>query len=204
MNHNHADYRPQEHIAAKGFRRTGGNQNGQECESGIGKHMEDLISIRCRHSREQGAETFQQSHQQTGGNNCRNDRHENVAQRFDCLFERVHFLSCRRLDLFLGCGLYAGNGYKFVIHPVYNTGSENNLELSLGNEYAFDTLDLFDLFFFDVFLVLYDQTQTGRTVCAGDQIFLSADLLQHLYRSFMIIHTIISFELAFPFGRFLK
>ena len=188
MDHDHADYRTQEHIAAKCLCRTGGDQDRQKCKCSVGKHVENLIGIRICHCRKQGTEALQQAHQQTGCHDCRNDRYENIPQHLDRFLEQIHLLSGCRLDIFLCGGFNAGNGYEFLIDPIDNAGAENDLQLSLCDKYALDAFNFFDFFFANALFVFDNQSQTGGTMGTGNQVFLTADFFQHLYRCFMIIH----------------
>lgn len=150
--------------------------------------MEDLIGVGVCHCGKQCAEALQQSHEQTCRHDCRNDGNEDVPQRLDRLLERVHLLGGGCLHVLLGCRFNAGQRHELVVHPIDNACPKDDLKLSLCDEHAFYAIDLFNLLFLDLLFVPYHKTEPCSTVCAGNQVVLSADFFQHLCCGFSVIH----------------
>ena len=193
VQHNHADNRTEERVAAEHFGRRERDQDRQEGISHIGKQIG-------KHEQRAGAverdkavvnhelERLHDAHEEARSHNRRNDRHKNIAQRLDRALEPVALLRRLRLGLILADRRRARLRDELIVHLVDRTGAIDNLQLSLRLKYALHARCIFERILIHLFVVRNHQSQTRCAMCRRDHIVLSADASEHLESRFSIIH----------------
>ena len=193
MDHDHADHGAEIDVGAEYLCRADRNQDRQERERCIGKHVEQREQVRVRHGGERLCQASEQSAQKTGRHDRGDDRDENVADGLDRSFEPGRLVRRRRFDVVLGRRVYAGKLNEFVIHLVDRTGADDDLQLTCRLKHALDNVHIFEDGLVDLGVVRDHQTQTGRAVRGADNVLFAADRAQDLRRTFFVIHAYISF-----------
>ena len=193
VNHNHTDNRAQIRVGPECLCRGKGDQDLQECicrvAEQIGEYIDRTAGIHGNKSViDHEIQRVHNSHQETAGNDRRDNGHENISQQFDGPHKYILLLSRRLLGLCLGAGCNACNGYKLVKHLVYSSGAQNNLELAGGLEHAFYPFHIFQRFFVCFAVVGNNKTKPGCAVRCRDNVFASAHKIQNLPGCLLVIH----------------
>ena len=189
VNHHDADNAAKENVSAK--YPCGGNcdQNGQQCECGIGHHVQKTKpAAACKRGNCLG-QCFHKAHHQTGSHDCGKNRDEHIAWRFQDFLPQGHFGSCRFLHVILGCRGNTGNRKEFLVDLVDGACADNQLQLSVGFEHAFHAVDVFERRPVDLAVVSNNKTKPRCTMCSADDIGAAADIGSDLLRTFPVIES---------------
>ena len=130
MDHDKSDNSSQELVAPKLFRRTDRDQNRQHRQCRAGKQIDNLIQRAVCHTRPDLCHTAEKTVQKTGRDDRRNDRNENITQRFDRAEERILLRCCRLLDIILRALRNTRHLDKFVVNLIDCSGTDDDLDLS--------------------------------------------------------------------------
>ena len=102
-----------------------------------------------------------------------------LTQRRDGALEKI-YLSPAREVLFAALG-NSGDLDELVINLVYNSCSQDDLHLSLCEEYTLHTVDVLYIFLVCLVIIRNDQTKSCCTVCCGNYVcFLSYMIIDFL------------------------
>ena len=193
MYHNHADDAAEERIGAEYLRTGETDQNRKEYIRGVGEHIRQYkqrtvggqIQISAVDHKVQ---RLHDAHQETGGDNRRDDRNKDVAERLDKPLERISLLRRGRLDLVLAHRLNARLLDKLLVHLVDHAGAEDDLQLTGCLKHALRAVDILQLRLAYLAVVRDDQTQSRRTVRRGYNVFFSADVFDDFGGGCFVIH----------------
>ena len=194
MDHDHADDRAEERIAAEHFRRREGNEDGQEHIGGVGEqlgeHIDGAGGVHVHKAVvDHEVERLHEAHEETGGHDGRDNGHKDVAQCFDGPLVPGGAGRGGLLDLLLGGFRDTGLFGEFLVHLVDHAGAEDDLQLSLCLKDALGALGVFQLLFVDKAVVRDDEPQTGGAVCRRNDVGRAANIFQHLPDCFLVIHS---------------
>ena len=200
MDHDHTDNCTKIWIRTKYFCSTVCNQDRQECVCGITKQLRkhingtagiDVDKVVVYHK----IQGFHDTHKETAGYDCRDDRYKDISQCLDQSLQRICF-RCRYLfQLIFACLRNTCNLDKLIINLIYNTCSENDLHLSLCKEHTLYAVNIFHIIFVRFCIVCDYQSQSGCTVRCGNDIFFFSDMVVDFLCRFSVIHIV----LLFPF-----
>ena len=193
MHHNHADDAAEERIGAEYLRAGETDQNRKEHIRGVGEHVRQhkqrAVGGQIQISAvDHEVQRLHDAHQETGGDDRRNNRDKDVAERLDKPLERISLLRRGRLDLVLGHRLNARLRDKLLIYLVDHAGAEDDLQLTGRLKHALCAVDILQRRFLNLAVVRDHQTQSGRTVRRGYNVFFSADVPDDLGSGCFVIH----------------
>ena len=204
VQHNHADHRAEERVAAEHLGRGERDQDGQEGIRHVGEQLREHVN-RARGIQldkpvvNHEVQRLHDAHQEAGRHDRRDDRHEDVAQRLDRALEPVALGRALRLGLVLADRRRARERDELVIHLVDRARAEDDLELALRLKHALHAGRIFQLFFVYLAVVRNDKAQARCAVRRGHDVVLAADVLQHLGGRLFVIHLLFR-----PFTYFMK
>ena len=186
MDHDHTDDRSQIRIGSEYLRAAVSDQDRQKCirriTEKLGKHINRTTGIDIQEAIVyHEVQSFHDSHQESAGYDSRNDGDKNISQCLDQPLCRVCLGSCHLLQLILAALGNSGNLNKFIVNLVYNSCSQDDLHLSLCEEYTLHTVDVLYIFLVCLVIIRNDQTKSCCTVCCGNYVcFLSYMIIDFL------------------------
>ena len=138
------------------------------------KHVDDGLSA-FEHC---GGEDVVDAHEQTAGDDGRDDRDEDVGEHLDetlyraalAFFGFIRRAVCNGSDLFLD----------LIADEVDEPRSQDDLELAVGHERSFDDVDIRDGVFIAKIRILELKTKAGGTMLNRADVVFSADLFNDL------------------------
>ena len=193
VDHDHADDRAQERVAAEDFRGGEGNEDGQESVRRVGEqlgeHVEGAGSIDVDEAVvDHEVQRFHDAHQEAGGHDGGDDGHEDVAQCLDGLLVPRGFGCGCLLDFLFGSSADAGQSGELIVDFVYRAGAEDDLQLTLGLKDALGPLGVLEGLFVHLVVVRNDQAQAGCAVGCRYDVGRAADGIQYLLCRVFVIH----------------
>ena len=188
MDHQKTDDRAQEDVAAEYTRRGNCYDNGQICESGVSNSIEECEPVAAAESQSGDlGESLDQTHHKTGCYDSGQDRDEYVADCLKSLSPDGSLGCCRRLDVILRAGLYAGDLDELVEDLVDGTCTNDQLQLSIGLEHTLDAVYIVKSFFVDFAVISDNQTKSCGAVRCGYDVLAAADIISDFLGTLMII-----------------
>ena len=165
------------------------DQDWQDNKSGRTTHIEDQVDGVARLDPAVGFHHPQQSHQQAGGDDRRNNGHKDVRQQAGDPLERIQFF--RRQVCGFGFARLANTGRlnKSGIHFIDHAGTEDDLHLAGVTKAAFYPLNFTDGLLVGERVIGQYQTQAGGAVRGAGDIFFAAEQRQQRARNLLKIHS---------------
>ena len=193
VEHNHADDRTQEGIAAKDLGRGEGDENGQEgvghVGKQIGKHKQRAAGVQSQESVVgHELQRLHDAHQEAGSHNGGDDGHKDVAQGLNGTLEPIALLGSLSLCLVLAHRSGAGQRNELCVHLIYRTSAQNDLELALCLEHALHAVGVLQGLLVHLFIVCNHQTKPGGTVGCADDIFRAANGIENFHCCLPVVH----------------
>ena len=139
-----AQGRPQIGVTAKLLGRRKADEDGQNDKGRRAEHIQHDKDGAIRIGPAIGADHSQQTHQQTGGHNRRNDGHKDIRQQAGHALQRIELLGGQIGQFALAAFANAGDSNKVGINLVDEAGTENDLDLAGVAEAALDAVELLD------------------------------------------------------------
>ena len=193
MDHDHTDDRSQIRIGSEYLRAAVSDQDRQKCirriTEKLGKHINRTTGIDIQEAIVyHEVQSFHDSHQESAGYDSRNDGDKNISQCLDQPLCRVCLGSCHLLQLILAALGNSGNLNKFIVNLVYNSCSQDDLHLSLCEEYTLHTVDVLYIFLVCLVIIRNDQTKSCCTVCCGNYVFFLSYMIIDFLCGLSVIH----------------
>ena len=173
--------------AAEALRRGPADEGRQEGEGRIREdlaHAQDVVAELDAEAQAGAA----QAHEETGCDEDRDDRHEDVAERAGDLLGHRHLCVCLSLVV-AGTG-EARAGDEGVVHLVDEACAEDNLVLGRRKELALDAVDVLDGLRVELRLVVDDQAQARRAVLGTADVVVAADVLPDELRDALFLRQV--------------
>ena len=187
MNHHQTDDGTEEKVAAENARRTDCDDDGQECESSVGDEVKESIPVGIREARDSMAECLDNAHHQTGCDDGRKNRDEDVTDRLEHASPDRSLGCSGSLYIVLGCCCKTGDGKKFIVNLVDGAGSDDDLELAVRLERSLDAINVFNCLLINLAVICDDQSESCRAVCRTDEVFLAAEQRDQLFSALPVI-----------------
>ena len=187
MDHHQTDDAAEEQVAAEDARRGNGNENRQEGKCGVGRHVEEGVPVGSSKCRNRFTKGLDETHHKTGRNDGRQDGDEDVARGLEEPLPQRGAGSGGLLNILLRSGGGAGDGQELVIHFVDGTGTNDELELSVGLEHTLHAINFFKSSFVDLRVVRDDQAEPGRAVCSTDDVGAATNVFRDFLCTFSVI-----------------
>ena len=188
VDHQKADDRTEEGVAAKDTGSADSNQNRQERKRGVGNHIKETVPVGTGKAGDGLAKGLHQAHHQAGGDDCGENGDEYVSGNLQQFLPPRHLGGGSGLDIVLGGGSHAGDVQEFIIHLIDGSGADDDLDLTVALENALDAIHIFQRFLVDLAVVHRHQTESGSTVSRTDQVVSSAQLVKDLLRTLAVVH----------------
>ena len=188
VDHQKTDDRAEEDVAAEYTCCRNCYDNGQICESGVSNCVEECEPVGCAKV-ESGdlSESLDETHHKTGSYDCGQDRNEYIADCLQSLLPDGLLSSSCCLNVILGACLYAGDRDELVENLVNCTGTNDQLQLSIGFEHTLDTLYIVKSFLVDLAVISDNETKSGCAVRCGYDVGAAADIISDLLGTLVII-----------------
>ena len=188
MDHQKTDDRAEEDVAAEDSRRGDCDDDGQVSECGICNDIEELEPVRIAEAQARDlCKGLDQTHHQTGCDDGRKDRDENVADGLQHLLPDRLLRSSRCLDVILGASRDAGHRDELIKNLIDSAGTDDQLELSVGLEHTLDAVHFFQCRLVDFAVIRNNETKSGGAVRSAYDVFSAADIRSDLFRAFSVI-----------------
>ena len=193
VQHDHADDRAEERVAAEHLSRGERDQDRQEGIGHVGeqlrKHIDRAAGVHLDEAIvDHEVERLHDAHQEAGRHDRRDDRHEDVAQRLDRALEPVALGRALRLGLVLADRRRARKRNELVIHLVDRACAEDDLQLALRLEHALHAGRVLEFLFVYLAIIRDDKAQPCRAVRRGHDVVFAADVLEHFGGCLFVIH----------------
>ena len=188
MDHEKTDNCAKENVSAENTRRRNSNDDRKESKRCIGYCIEEAEPVGTAESETRDlSQRFDKTHHKTGSNDSRKDRNENIADRFQKTDVPRLLRSCGCLCLFLGSGGYTCDIKELVIDFVDCTGSDDQLQLSIGLEHTLNAVDILKRFLVDFAVIGDNETKSGSAMRCRGYIRATADIISDLLRALSVI-----------------
>ena len=196
MNHDHTDNRTQIWISTKHFCTAVCDQDWQECVRRITEKLRKSINRAAGINIQETIvyheiQRFHDSHKETTCNNSRNDRHKNISKSLNQSLYRICSGSCNFLQILLAALGNSCNLDELIIYFIHNTGSQNDLHLSLCKENAFNAFNVLNIFLVCLRVVTNNQSKTCGTMSCGNNVLFFTDMVIYFLSCLSVIHNIL-------------
>ena len=186
MDHDHTDNRAQVGVGAEYFRTAVSDEDRQECVRRVTeklcKYINGTVGVDVQEAVVyHEVQSFHDSHQESAGYDSRDDRDKNISKCLDQSLCRIGLGCCHLFQFFFAALGNSGDLDELVINLVYNSCSQDDLHLSLCEEYTLHTVDVLYIFLVCLVIIRNDQTKSCCTVCCGNYVcFLSYMIIDFL------------------------
>ena len=193
VDHDHTDDCAQIGIGPERFCRRERDQYLEECISRVAeqicKYIDGTARVHVNKSIvDHEVQGVHDPHEETTRHDGRDDRYKDIPQKLDRPHKYV-LLLCRRLFcLGLGACRDPCDRDKLIEHLIDSPCSQDDLKLSGCLKYSLHSLNIFYGCLVSLAVIRNVKTEPGCTVCGGDDILTSANLIQNFLCGLSVVH----------------